>query len=158
MIKKEAWYIEAEEKKPKPLYVCRHLINVEDFLSWAEEQGFETTLEPDDLHVTQLYSQSPVVWNTFDPMTDELVIKGGPREVHPLGDEGAIVLRFDAAPLQKRHREFLEGGGSHGYDSYKPHVTITYEPGDLDISQVEAFTGPLIFGPEEFEEIDTDEK
>jgi len=156
MIHKEAWYTEAEEKTPKPLYVCRHLVNVDDLLSWAEDQGFGETLDADDLHVTQLYSQSPVEWGTFDPQTDELVIRGGEREVHPLGDEGAIVLRFNAGPLQKRHKEFLEGGGSHGYDSYKPHVTITYEPGDLDISQVEPYTGDLVFGPEEFNEIEKD--
>lgn len=155
-VQREAWYIEAEEKEPKPLYVCRHLLNVDEFLEWATEQGFEETLEPGDLHVTQLYSKSPVEWGTFEPKTDELVIEGGPREVHPLGDEGAIVLRFNAHPMQERHKEFLEGGGSHGYDSYKPHVTLTYEPGDLDISQVEAYTGPLVFGPEEFNEIQKD--
>lgn len=139
-----------QEAKEKSLYVCRHLVNTEEFLRWAREQGFSKTSSPEDLHVTILYSKKPVNWGSFTPDMKQLTVSGGSRSVIPLGDEGAVVLKFSSQALQDRHRVFREGGGHHGYSSYKPHVTITYEAGDLDPSSVKPYRGDLVFGPEKF--------
>jgi hypothetical protein len=42
---------------------------------------------------------------------------------------------------------------SHDFDEYQPHVTITYEGSDLDLSKVEPYRGELVFGPEIFAEV-----
>jgi hypothetical protein len=44
----------------------------------------------------------------------------------------------------------VRNGASHDFDEYQPHVTITYEGSDLDLSKVEPYRGELVFGPEIF--------
>lgn len=109
--------------------------------------------------MTLLYSRRPVDWMKMgeswnsDPKGNLTVPAGGPRLVEPLGDKGAIVLLFNSTELQWRHRNMIEAGASHDYDEYQPHVTITYQGKGVDLRAVEPYRGPLIFGPERFEEI-----
>src|SRR5690606_6627144 len=72
---------------PRPLYVQRKLLNGAELVSWAKKNGFTSTLPPEDMHVTVLYSRTAV-----DPMKmgeswagDEnghvRVKPGGPRAI-----------------------------------------------------------------------------
>lgn len=149
---------------PRPLYVRRDLLNGADLITWAKDNGFDTTISADDMHVTILYSRQPV-----DPMdmgetwTSEedggLTIKpGGPRALERF-NEGAVVLQFASWSLESRHREMVERGASHDWPDYLPHVTLTDEaPEGLDLSKIVPFAGELRFGPERFEPLDEDWK
>ncbi len=78
------------------------------------------------------------------------------RTISQLGDEGAIVLQFESAPLQARHQYFLDHGASWDYDAYHPHITLTYAaPEGLDLSTIEPYTGRIVLGPEQFAELET---
>lgn len=144
---------------PRPLYVSRKLVNADEFLTWAKGQGFKASLSADDLHVTILYSRQAVDWmkmgdNWSSDQNGNLTVPaGGARIVEPLGTEGAVVLLFSSTDLQWRHRNMVEAGASHDYEEFQPHVTITYDAGDVDLAKVEPFRGKLVFGPEIFEEI-----
>lgn len=149
------------DAEPRPLYVQRKLINTKEFLDWAKSQGFSETLAADDLHVTVLYSRAPVDWmkmgETWTGDKGNLTVNpGGARIVEPLGDKGAIVLLFASSELTWRHGDMIRNGASHDYDEYQPHVTITYAGKDVDLSKVEPYRGKLEFGPEIFEELNTD--
>lgn len=149
---------------PRPLYVQRKLLNAADLIAWAKDNGFATTLPASDMHVTVLYSRSPV-----DPMKmgrdwreDEkgqiIVRPGGPRVIEKLG-ENAVVLRFACPDLDWRHKDMIEAGGSHDWPEYQPHVTISYAaPEGVDIDALKPFNGALRFGPEIFEALDLDWK
>lgn len=149
---------------PKPLYVRRQVMNPVDIIDWAKGQGLDTVLLPDDLHVTVAFSRQPVDWMTIDPAwsyhddaTGELVVPaGGPRVVEELGDKGAIVLFFNSNELQWRHKAIRECGASWDWPSYQPHITLTYEQLMLDLGDIEPYHGPIILGPEIFEELDED--
>lgn len=149
------------DARPRSLYVSRKLLNAGEFLAWAKKQGFTTTLAADDLHVTVVWSRTPVDWikaGGDDWNGDDdggLTVKpGGARIVEPLGDDGAVVLLFASSALSWRHEQIVRAGASHSYDEYQPHVTITYEaPDGLDLSKVEPYRGALRFGPEIFAEI-----
>lgn len=145
---------------PRPLYVSRALLNTADFLQWAQQQGFATTLAPDDLHVTIMYSKRPVNWFAMGDWcgsSGELVVPaGGPRMVEPMGAEGAVALIFGSADLQYRHRQMRDAGASWDYPSYLPHITITYDAGGIDPAKVQPYQGMLVFGPERFEAIQSD--
>ncbi len=149
----------------KPLYVRRELINTDEFLAWAKEQGFSETLEPGDLHVTIAYSKQPVDWSKVgdvyiwrDDDGSLTVPPGGYREVGQFEGSDAVVMAFHSYALWDRHREIKAAGASFDHDEYRPHVTITYKPGDLDIEAIEPYLGKLVFGPEIFKEIDEDWK
>ncbi len=144
----------------RTLYVKRRLTNADDFIAWANENGFEKTLAASDIHVTIAYSKEPVDWSEAEDSFDSCLIPhsseqlDGSRSVEPLGDKGAVVLRFQSVELRKRWHQFRHIGASWDFPDYKPHVTITYDGADVDLSQVEPYDGPLEFGPEEFAEVE----
>ena len=140
----------------KTLYVSRPLTNAKSLMDWAEEQGFPKTIEEDQFHVTIAFSREKFDWSEIKPETKVMTVAGGKRLVEPLGDQGAIVLKFKSEFLPKRWKELRDAGASWDYEGYTPHVTITYKCSDIDLSKVKPFTGELVFGPEKFEELDED--
>ena len=148
---------------PRTLYVRRDLLNGSDLVAWAKGQGFATTLEPDDMHVTITFSRRPVDWMKMGESwggdaNGELIIKpGGPRLVEKLGPS-AVVLLFASAELSWRHDDMMVAGASFDFDRYQPHVTISYTGAPADLTQVEPYRGELRFGPEVFEELEEDWK
>ena len=149
---------------PRPLYVQRKLLNAADLIAWAKDNGFTSTLPAGDMHVTVLYSRSPV-----DPMKmgrdwsenekGQIVVRpGGPRVIEKLG-ENAVVLRFASPDLEWRHKAMIEAGGSHDWPEYAPHVTLSYAvPDVVDLDALKPFNGELRFGQEIFEALDLDWK
>lgn len=150
----------------KTLYVRRDVINVTELHAWARAQGFEKLMNPGQVHVTIAYSKQPVLWGSIEPQTYETQVWGEewttdqeswtptPRSVARLGDEGAIVLFIDAPELARRWQELKDHGATWDYPEYRPHVTITYEPDDVDLSKVEPFRGTIVLGPEVWEVVD----
>lgn len=150
------------DAQPRSLFVYRRLLNTDQFRAWAKAQGFKSTVPAAELHVTLIYSKAPIDWMKVsddgwsgDDRGRLLVREGGPRIVEPLGPKGAIVLLFNSTPLQWRYADIIRAGAQSDYEEYVPHVTITYDLGDVDLTQVEPYQGPLLFGPETFEEIDS---
>lgn len=143
----------------RTLYARRDLINGEDFVRWAKGQGFETALTPDKLHCTIIYCKTKFEWGEFDnlmPIKGLLTCKGGSRTLDRLGNEGAVVLRFRSAVLTQRCATMKLCGATSDYPTFKPHITITYNAGDMSLASVKPFEKPLLFGPEIFQVIDKD--
>lgn len=136
----------------KPLYVRRPLLNAGSIIEHFKNQGFETLLEEDDMHVTQVYSKQPVSWDQFTPYRNIVTVGVSRRSVHQF-DGGATVMRFESFKLRSRFGQFRDGGCSFDYDQYKPHITLTYAKHGLNLDAIEPYPGELIFGPEIFEEI-----
>lgn len=153
-IKESISSILKEEEEKKSLYVCRKLKNAEELIEWAKAQGFEKTLPADDMHVTIVYSKKKMDWfsvpDGFDFYRNEY---DDDRTVEPLGE--AVVLKFTSTDLTARWQEFRDAGASWDYPSYMPHISITYDPGDVDLDSIEPYTGLLEFGPEEFTEVES---
>ena len=149
-----------------PLYAFRPVMNAETICAWAAEQGFETALLPDDMHVTVVFSRDafdaglsrmaestdPDPYPMWGPQN--IVVRGGLRNVAPLGDGGAIVLKIESLELQREHHMFREMGASWDYDSYMPHITITYR--GLPNSFSEPFYGDIVLGPLTFRALSAD--
>lgn len=130
------------------LYGFRPLLNASDLIEWAKSVGFETTLLPDDMHVTVVYSRTPLpVPQGLAPAVDTIVVRGGNRKMMSLGDGSAATLVIDSVDLISEWNYYRSIGASWDYPSYMPHVTISYKGGPVDI---EPYTGDLVFGPIEF--------
>ncbi|WP_312380543.1 anti-CBASS protein Acb1 family protein [Pseudomonas oryzihabitans] len=149
-----------QDAAPRPLYVQRKVVNTAELLAWAKGQGFEVTVPADQLHVTIAYSKQAVDWMTVGtawndgPDGSMTVPPGGARLVEPLGDEGAVVLLFNSSELAWRHMAIREAGASWDFEDYQPHITITYQPGAVDLAKVEPYRGRIELGPEIFEPLD----
>lgn len=143
---------------PAPLYVNRPVLNAAEIIAWAKAQGFEQTITPDDMHVTVAFSKAPVDWmkagEAYSNREDGgvTVRPGGPRMLETFG-QGAVVLAFNSSDLSWRHMSLREIGASWDWPEYQPHITITYNSGDLDLSKVEPYRGQIILGAEIFKPI-----
>lgn len=148
----------SSDAAPAPLYVFRPVLNADELINWAKSQGFTQTLPADDLHVTVAFSKSPVDWmkagEAYSSRDDGgvTVRPGGPRMIEQFG-EGAVVLAFNSSDLSWRHMSLREIGASWDYPEYQPHITITYNPGDVDMSKVEPYRGQIVLGAEVFKPI-----
>lgn len=160
--------------RKRTLYARRNLLNAKDLQNWAFKQGFPTALNASDMHVTIAYSKdrldwdeipkdvkpfSVINWNDFRKVPEKGALisipdKSKRRMIRPLGNEGAIVLKFPCDYLKDRWKEFIYHGASWDYASYQPHVTITYNGKGFDPRKIKPYLGPLHFGPEIYEELD----
>lgn len=129
------------------VYVRRNLTakSAADFAKWADAQGFTNLTPADELHATIVYSRKPLDWTEAK---DAVTVKAGKRTVEPLGDKGAVVLKFESSDLRERWQEARDLGASWDFPGYHPHVTITYDAGGKGLDDVEPYAGDLIFGPE----------
>lgn len=139
----------------KTLYVHRPLLNAGEVIEWAKANGFEKTLPASEMHVTIAYSKRAFDWSKVEPDTEPLIVAASKnRSVEPLGDQGAVVLLFNSKRLRDRWDALRAAGASWDYPGFKPHVSITYASGSVDLDKLIPFDGQLKFGPEVFAEID----
>ena len=150
----------AADAAPRSLYVRRDVLNAAEILTWAEGQGIKDLQSADDLHVTVLYSRTPVDWLAMgnDWRSEEagglVVPAGGPRVVERLGPKQVVVLSFANTDLSYRHRSMIERGASSEYDEYVAHVTLSQESQALlDLDKLAPYRGKIILGPEIFEQV-----
>ncbi|MDP3139802.1 MAG: PLxRFG domain-containing protein [Burkholderiaceae bacterium] len=141
---------------PAPLYASRPVTNATDILAWAASQGFKTTLPAADLHVTVAYSRDPMDGAAVPAGATGVSILGGKRTVEPLGDEGAVVLKFNSPEMQARWKQYRDAGASWDYDGYTPHITLTYDGKGLDLSKIEPYAGPIELGAETQDALNVD--
>lgn len=140
------------------LYVSRRLLNADQLIAWAKGAGFAVTVPANEMHVTIAHSQKPVDWTSIpESLSDTVRAYGGMRQLAALGDGSAIVLMFESQDLRDDWAQIEAAGAEWGWPEYIPHVTITYQGTNLDLSTIKPFQGPLLFGPEIFEPISTDD-
>jgi HK97 family phage portal protein len=147
----------AAKGKSKSLYVSRRLKNTGELRKWAKTQGFASTLSPNDMHVTIAFSRNALDWDEVGDSFDEIRVPAQDgRSVEQLGDEGAVVIRFDSVELTKRWQQIKDAGASWDHPEYKPHITITYGGSPSDLAGVQPYSEELVFGPERFAEVAED--
>jgi hypothetical protein len=128
------------------LYVHRPLLNAKRLAAWAEGAGIPNIVPPDQMHVTNVYSRAPV---SLAALENSVIVKGDQRSIQPLGDKGAVVLMIQSPELVSRWNEAQRAGASWDHPGgYRPHVTLTYDAGGTDLSEVTPPDFPLEFGPE----------
>jgi 2'-5' RNA ligase len=132
-----------ERRKTGTYVSCDFSLNSAKLLSeWCIENSIPDPLEKRHYHTTILYSRSnvPNAQSILDSVTIpiELSIIGFKlfdSEDNP--DANALVLEFSAPYLVKIHQQLIAAGGTHDYDDYTPHVTVSYKaPRDFDLTKL----------------------
>lgn len=96
--------------------------------------GIKNPNEVDDLHCTIMYSKKgdPDVrpQQYSEPKTAEV------DGLELYGDEkNCLVLTLNSEHLQMRHEQLIRNGLIHSYDTYSPHITLTYDYQGEDIDE-----------------------
>lgn len=136
----------------------------ESLVDYMREAKIPNMLDKDKLHSTLLYSRkhcpnykpaSPVeyigtpigldVWDTDAP--------GG-------GKSKCLVLKYSCPALEKRHAQLRkEHGATHDFPTYNPHITLSYDIGDVnpdDFPDVRKFLDVIKIVDEYSEDLDLD--
>ena len=121
---------------------------------------------PDDkMHSTVLYSRKHLP--NYEAAGDyETPLEGTPTEFdlwesQPDEDgvkSNCLVLQYDCDPLLERHQSLMdEHGATFDFEEYKPHVTLSYNVGDLDLSNLNpSDVGPINVVSEYQEDLNMD--
>lgn len=134
----------------RSLYVSRDLLNPEPLIAWARLNGFNTCLQPSEMHVTVLYSKAAFDTDLVKPDQNAINCRGGLRYLDVFGPtQDTAVLVFECPELKADNAMYRAAGGSSDYPDYKAHVTITLNiPESLDVKALKPYAGDLKFGPE----------
>lgn len=138
-----------------PTYAFRPVLNAEEIVAWAQENGISPTLQPDDMHVTAVYSRTPfapdysVVEDHASIWADRRIVRGGKRSMARLGKSGeALVLKVESLDLTEEWLWHRRVGASWDYDVYQPHVTLSYSAdASANYESIEPFDGDIVLGP-----------
>lgn len=144
------------DARPATLYIRRDVLNAEDILEHYRQQGYLDLEAEDELHVTQIYSETPLDWMAVpETWTDHIDLPaGGPRIQESFGSNGeAQVLLIGAREMKWRFREILEAGATSKYAEFSPHITLSYSE---DMSDADPWIGEILLGPEIWEEVKKD--
>ena len=141
----------------KGLYGCRKVINSDELISWAKEQGFEKVLDSGEFHCTVAYSNKWFEHNNIAGKGKFVTINPSDMlEVTRLGDEGAIVIMIKSDDLTETWKDCISKGATWDYPKYSPHITLTYNNGDIDLSNIELPDFSILLGDLEFSNLDED--
>lgn len=138
------------------LCLTRPLVEDTAFRTWACSLGLSDPIQPSAYHLTLAYSVAKVSWPKVAEMAgkscqEELQLpEDHGRSIVRLGDEGWIALRVEDPRFHARFNDVIAAGGSWGWPSYLPHVTLGLDA-SFDINGIGPFAGPLVFGPEHFD-------
>lgn len=138
----------------KTLYVMRPVTNAEEIVAWAKKNKFINISKPSDIHVTVAYSKKKVEWNTLSKPKDRITVFNKERTIKVLGE--ATVLSFQSKALQDRWQYFKDNGASWDYDTYTPHLSISYVKQHIQLKDIHPYIGDILLGPEVWEELDED--
>jgi hypothetical protein len=133
------------------LYVSRPVLNRDDIVAWAKSNGIESV--QDNLHTTICYSKTPVSDVVGD--NSKLELPPANRSLALFGEEkDCLVLKVQSPKLEERWNYFKGNGATWSWPDYQPHITISVGRSGLDLSKIQPYTGNIVYGPEEFDEVE----
>ena len=128
---------------------------VEGIKSYQYDNHIPHPLDADDFHSTVMFSKKYIP--TFVPLGaldnwSGRFVKWG---IFPSDDENALVLKYDCHQLSERFDEIIgKYGATWDHPSFIPHITLSYNIGDLDITKLPKYDGPIILVNEYGEDLD----
>jgi len=150
-----------KDATPLTLYLRRDVLNADQIIKWFQDQGVPEVYAAESMHVTIVYSKTAVDWMKMgEPWDARLELpEGGPRLLEKFGGGGDVLVQlFASNELLWRH-EFAKGiGATSDYPDYQPHISISLQAGAVDLINLKPWQGPIILGPEVYEEIIEDRR
>lgn len=111
---------------------------------YIQDNNIPKPVNVDKLHTTLLYSRKFLPDYIPGGMYDSSLI-GTPQELvvwKTQGGEGkepanCLVMKYDCPELVERHKSLMsEHGATFDYPEYTPHITLSYDIGDMDVADM----------------------
>jgi len=110
-------------------------------LAFAKEHGIPKPVPRTQMHATVLYSRRELP--NYEPL-GKITPPWKAQPVHFEKFKDAIVLVLSCSKLYQRHHYLISlHGALYDFDQYIPHVSLTYDGGEFDISTLPPFEGTL---------------
>jgi hypothetical protein len=125
---------------------------------WIADNDIPNAVPTDKLHTTLLYSRKHLPDYSAAGSYDSLMI-GKPTKFDVWesadGDTRCLVLEYKCKELVDRHNELMDKhGATYDFDEFKPHVTVSYDIGDMDIKSLPMLECDIEIEKEYMEELD----
>jgi len=140
---------------------AKTLNNIRDF---TKKNNVPNVVPRKKIHTTLLYSRKYLpnyeAQGEINPPMEGQPLKFEVWDSQP-DDDGnvkkCLVLSYKCDELTKRHNFLMkEHKATYDYDSYKPHITFSYDVGDFDYKNLPAFTNPITIVSEYKEDLNLD--
>lgn len=114
--------------------------SVDKIRNFQEDNNIPNPTPMEDIHSTLLFSKVPVPDYTAQgklrrPLTAQ------PNDAKLWGDdeEKALVVTLNCPKLVARHEQLMKQHeeATYDHDEYIPHVTLSYDAGDFDLSSID---------------------
>lgn len=113
-------------------------LTVRDLMIMQDMLNLPNRLDPAKFHSTLLYSRKPLP--NYVPFGHYLTPATSDSNQFDLkvfktaSGKNALVLAYDSVFLSNRHKSLMdEHGGTWDHPSFIPHITLSYDIGDLNI-------------------------
>ena len=139
--------------------------SVKAITDYIKEHDIPNPINPKKIHTTLLYSRkflpnykpqgklTPPLKATFDCF---VVWKTTPPDPNQ-EPWNCLVMKLKCPELVERHKKYMkEHQATYDYDEYSPHVTLSYNIGDLDVGHLPNFDVVLEIVEEYGEDLELD--
>lgn len=136
----------------RPLHPdAQHLKNV------MKDYGVPNPEKADKLHCTLLYSRKHLPNYVPDTSMTHVVCVSSLEMWLTRSGKNCLVMKLDAPSLIDRHKDLMTmHDAEYDYPEYKPHVSLSYDIGDYDITELKKnLPKTFILSHEYQEQLDT---
>jgi hypothetical protein len=113
--------------------------SVETLINKINDLQIPNPIDKEDIHCTLIYSRKYLpYYEATTPMKFEFPISCGDLDLFG-ENRNILVLKLNSKILTFRHNEIMSDySGVYDYDEYIPHITLSYDVGNFDISSIKA--------------------
>lgn len=134
----------------------------DDLLDFIKEYNIPSTLKAEDFHTTIIYSRKYADIKDLEDNMEDSEIVAYPKELHvfeTFDKKRALVIKLDCPYLEERHKYLMEKYNlTYDYDEYIPHITLSYDIGNMGLPENVKFPKFFRINSEYKEELNLEKK
>lgn len=123
--------------------------------AYQYDNNIPNPLSPDEFHSTVMFSKKYIPTFVTLGQIDNWDGRFTKWDIFPSEEENALVLKYDCWQLSERFDKIMsEYDATWEHETFIPHITLSYNVGDLDIKKLPKYDGPIIIIEEFNDDLD----
>ena len=104
---------------------------------YQSRNGIPNPVSQEEIHSTIVYSRTPIIWTPAENLDIEVDTTDSIIEIWDTHDSTrCLVWHYYSAYQHRRFKEAMAKGATYDFPEYKCHITLSYDVGDFDESQL----------------------